>query len=196
MRKRLIESLSRHAGATLTAEVARSVLDELFPLAAHAPAAFGWQDYKGYRFQAERFGEVLPELHPLHEQHYQETDKHRAGLALNPDYDSLIERERNGGLIQFTARTEAGELVANMRVIIGRSSHTQTLFCEEDTFYVVPAHRGGFMAVRLWQFVENAVRSIGVREIRFNSRLANRADQMARYLKYTPVAMQFVKIFD
>ena len=196
MREQFIAALSRHAGQVLTSAVARSLLDELFPAAAYAPATFGWHDYKGYRFQAESLAGVLPELHALHVSHYQETERHRAGLAMDPDYAGFLERERAGRLIQFTARTEAGELVANMRVVIGRSSHTQTLFCEEDTFYVVPAHRGGFMAVRLWQFVENAVRSIGVREVRFSSKLANRADQMARYLKYTPVATQFVKIFD
>ena len=156
----------------------------------------GVKVYGAYTLQAERFADVLPELHPLHERHYLETEKHRAGLALNPDYAGVLERERAGGVIQFTARTVLGELVGNMRVVIGTSSHTQTLFCEEDTFYVVPEHRGGFMAVRLWQFVESAVRSIGVREVRFNSKLANRADQMARYLKYQPVAQLFVKIFD
>jgi len=196
VRKRLCEALALHAGELLTPRVAADLVNKMFPDRSHDPAQFGLKVYGDYTFQAERFAAALPELHPLHERHYLETEKHRAGLALNPDYDGVLERERGGGVIQFTARTSAGELVGNMRVVIGVSVHTQTLFCEEDTFYVVPEHRGGFMAVRLWQFVENAVRSIGVREVRFNSKLANRADQMARYLKYQPVAQLFVKIFD
>lgn len=196
MREQLCNLLALHAGQTITRELAVDMVRELFPDCTYDSMQFGQVAYKGYTFQAERFSDVLPELHPLHERHYLETEKHRAGLPLNPDYASVKERERNGGLIQFTARTEAGELVGNMRVVIGTSTHTQTLYCEEDTFYVVPEHRGGFMAVRLWQFVEAAVRSVGVREVRFNSKLANKADKMALYLKYQPVALQFVKIFD
>jgi hypothetical protein len=192
----LCEALALHAGEPLTPRVAADLVNKMFPDQSHDPAKFGQRVYGDYTFQAERFAAVLPELHPLHARHYLETEKHRAGLALNPDYEGVIERERAGGVIQFTARTSTGELVGNMRVVIGTSVHTQTLFCEEDTFYVVPEHRGGFMAVRLWQFVERAVRSVGVREVRFNSKLANRADQMARYLKYQPVAQLFVKIFD
>ena len=196
MRKQLITALVQHANQALTPQVAREILDQLFPARAYPPQAFGQRTYKGYTFQAESMTGLTDEIHPLHRQHYLETDKHRAGIAMNPDYEGFAERERSGSLIQFTSRTLAGELVGHMRVVIGTSTHTQTLFCEEDSFYVVPAHRGGFMAVRLWQFVEDSVRSIGVREVRFGSRLANRADQMAKYLKYTPVATQFVKILD
>ena len=196
MREQLCNLLALYAGQTITQALAVEMVGKLFPDRSYDPAQFGWQDYKGYTFQAERFADALPELTPLHDAHYLETEKHRAGLALDPDFEGIKERERNGGLIQFTARTETGELVGNMRVVIGISAHTQTLFCEEDTFYVVPEHRGGFMAVRLWQFVEAAVRSVGVREVRFNSRLSTGADSMAKYLKYQPVALHFVKIFD
>ena len=196
MRQQLCNLLALHAGKTIDQALAVEVVGALFPDRSYDPAQFGQAAYKGYTFQAERFADALPELTPLHEAHYLETEKHRAGLPLNPDFDGIKERERNGGLIQFTARTAGGELVGNMRVVIGISAHTQTLFCEEDVFYVVPAHRGGFMAVRLWQFVEAAVRSVGVKEARFNSKLLNRADSMPRYLKYQPVALHFVKIFD
>lgn len=196
MREQLCNVLARHAGQTLTAEVAGAMVRELFPDRSIEPARFGRRAYKGYVLQCERFADVLPELHRLHALHYAETEAHRAGLAMNPDYDGMLERERAGGLLQFTARTEAGELVGNMRVYLGTSAHTQTLFCTEDTFFVTPEHRGGFLAVRLWQFVEDSVRAIGVREVRFDSKLVNKADKMALYLKYRPVATKFVKMFD
>lgn len=196
MRKTLCNVLALHAGETITQEVAQAIVRELFPSRRYDPAQFGMREYKGYTFQAEPFAAVLPELHALHEQHYLETEKYRVGIPMDPDYDGIEERERSGGVIQFTVRTLAGELVGNMRVVIGRSVHTQTLYCEEDTFYIVPAHRGGFMAVRLWQFVEASVRAVGVKEVRFSSKTSNKADKMALYLKYKPVALQFVKIFD
>jgi len=197
MREHFCTTLARYVGQTLTHEVAVALVRELFPRMAHEPEKFGSQEYRGYVFQCERMAAVLPELHIQHQRHYAETEAYRAGIPMNPDYNGMIEREHSGNLIQFTAREVAtGALVGNMRVHITTSAHTGTLVCSEDTFFVVPEHRGGFMAVRLWQFVEDAVRAIGVREVRFDSKLVNKADRMARYLKYTPVATKFVKVFE
>lgn len=167
---------------------------ELFPDRSYDPQQFGQGQYKDYTFQCERFSDSLRELTPLHEEHWAETETHQ-DLPLKPDFDLMLECERSGGLLQFTSRHK-GVLIGNMRVYIARSTHTQELFATEDTFYVTPEHRGGFMAVRLWQFVESSVRSIGVREIHFDSKLVNKADRMAVYLKYKPVAMKFTKTFN
>lgn len=197
MREQLCHLLALHAGKTIDMPLAAEMVRALFPDNSHEPDQFGQKAYQNYVFRCERMADVLPELHLLHELHWQETEKYRAGLAMDPDYAGMKEAERAGGMIQFTARVkETGELVGNMRVNIGRSTHTQTLFCTEDTFFVRADHRGGFMAVRLWQFVESCVRSIGVREVRFTSKLVNGADRMAKYLKYEPVGLMHVKIFD
>ncbi|MEO8021063.1 hypothetical protein [Polaromonas sp.] len=197
MRELLCLAMARRMGQTITKDTAVEILRDLFPDRSYDPKQFGQQDYKGYTFRCERLSEILPELHPLHEAHYAETEKYRRGIPLNMHYEALKDSERAGGLLQFTARrTDTGELVGNMRIFVGRSLHTQTLFTTEDTFYVVPEHRGGFMAVRLWQFAERAGLSIGIKEARFSSKLVNKADKMAKYLKYEPVATQFVKFAD
>lgn len=197
MREQFCAAMAQRMGQTITKETAVSILRDLFPDRSYDPGQFEPQTYKGYTFRCERFSEVLDELHPLHMLHYEETEKYRLGIPLDVDYEAIQERERSGGVLQFTARcTDTGELIGNMRVFVLRSLHTKTLFTKEDTFFVRQDHRGGFMAVRLWQFAERAGRAIGVKEIRFSSKLVNKADQMAKYLKYTPVATEFVKFID
>ncbi|MES2415082.1 MAG: hypothetical protein V4614_14845 [Pseudomonadota bacterium] len=185
-------------GEVITMETAKAMVRELFPDVSYPPDRFGAVIFEGYRFQAEKFASVLPELHPLHEQHYAETEDYLTGIPLDADYDAMQDDERAGRLIQFTARhVETGELVGNMRVYVSESRHNRKLFCTEDTFFVVPAHRGGFLAVRFWQFVEDSVRSIeGMRGVAFDSKLSNKADVMARYMKYTPVSTRHVKLFN
>lgn len=61
--------------------------------------------------------------------------------------------------------------------------------------YLAPEVRGGFAAVTLMRFAEGALLSIGVREIRADSKLVNRADVLMRRLGYEPVALKFVKVF-
>jgi hypothetical protein len=47
----------------------------------------------------------------------------------------------------------------------------------------------------LMRFAEQSLLALGIREIRVNSKLVNRADVLMRRLGYEPVALEFVKIF-
>lgn len=197
MRAQICNLLAKHAGEVITQELAVQMVRELFPDRSYAPERFTLGGYQGYTFQVERLADVLPELHAHHELHYRETEKHRAGIPLDMDYPGMLERERAGGLIQFTARVKStGTLVGNIRINIASSSHTRTLLSTEDTFFVLPEHRRGFMAVRFWQWAEACGISIGIREARFNSKLVNKADRLAIYLGYKPVGTMMVKVYD
>ena len=146
-----------------------------------------------YVIQAERFAAVLPELRTLHEAHWLETEKHRQGLALEPDYDSMAADERMGRLLQFTVR-HCGALVGNLRMYVVQSRHTRNLVAVEDTLYIAPSHRGGLLGLKLVRYAEQCLVQIGVREIEANSKLVNGADALMRRMRYEPVAIQFHKI--
>lgn len=188
--------LSAHIGKVLTPELACEI-----ELAASAPqgnaidpASFGETEHDGYVIRAERMADILPELHQLHVLHWSETEGFRHGLALNPDYLRYQAIERAGGLIQFTAR-KGGELVGNLRLFLSDSLHTQTSLVTEDTIFLKPEHRGGFLSMAMLRFAEQVVVSLGAQEIRSNSKLVNRADVLMRRMKYQPFAIQFAKFF-
>jgi GNAT superfamily N-acetyltransferase len=143
---------------------------------------------------AESFRGIRGELEALHEAHWLETEKHRHGLALRPDYPALDFDERVGRLVQFTARCD-GALVGHLRMYLGCSRHTSTRFAQEDTLYVIPECRGGMLGLALMRYAERCLLQMGVREIRADSKLVNHADVLMRRLGYTPVATQFVKVF-
>lgn len=194
----LRHALASHLGMTLTPEIAAAI--ELVVTApedaSHDPAKFGHQEHNGYCIQAERFSQIVDEMHQLHLEHWQETEKHRHGLTMKPDYLGFIARERAGNLIQFTMRTDGGELVGNLRMFLATSMHTQTRYACEDTLFIKPEHRGGFAVMALMRFAEAALKSIGITEIRVNSKLVNNADVLMRRMKYQPVALEFVKFFN
>lgn len=156
---------------------------------------FAVETYKAYTLQAERFETIIGELEPLHAAHWLETEKHRHGLELRPDYRTLFARERAGGMLQFTARDASG-IAGHVRMYLGRSTHTSTLFAEEDTLYVRPEHRGGFLVIALMRYAERALRQAGAREIRADSKLLNHADVLMKRLGYKPVALKFHKFFE
>jgi hypothetical protein len=197
MREALAIVMAKRIGQVITPDLAIDMVLELFPDRSIPTDTFQAFEYGAYSIQCECLAHILDDLEPLHALHFAETERYRAGVHLSPNLEYLIDQERAGQLLQFTARVmETGALVGNMRVFLYRDLHAGVFTAKEDTFFVVPAHRGGFLAVRLWQFVERSVVSIGVREIRFSSKLINGADRMAVYLNYQPVGLEFVKIFD
>lgn len=192
MNRALVQAMAR---ASVPHEQAAQVLLNLYGNAKPVNIEQFEPLVKGeYVIQAERFRQVLDELHPLHVDHWHETEKYRAGIPLNPDYEAMADRERWGQLLQITARRD-GVLVGHVRMYIHRSLHTQTLFGEEDTLYLDPVHRGGFVALALMRYAERCLLALGIREIRANSKVSNNADVLMRRLGYPQVAIQFVKVF-
>ena len=170
MRKMLSYALAQRVGQTVTVEMAREMLRELFPDKTRDPASFGEKSYQGFVFRCEHFDDVLPELHHLHEMQWQETERARDGLAMRPNYEHMREAERRGEMLQFTARCD-GKLVGGIRIYVFHDLHTQTPAAKEDTFYLLPEARKGWVAIRFWQFAEQSLASIGVIEVRTDSKL-------------------------
>jgi len=192
----LRKTIASYLGQVLTPEIAAEIEASvaLVPDESIDPEQFGVLSYAGYAIKAERFKDIQDELHVLHKLHWQETEKHRHGLEMDPDYAEFCRRERAGGLLQFTLRN-GNELVGNMRMYLSTSIHTQTRYASEDTIFIKPEHRGGFAAMAMMRFAEKCLLSLGIREIRGNSKLVNHADVLMRRLGYTPVATEFVKFF-
>lgn len=189
-------AVAEHLGSALTPEVAAAIeraasvdeLDSAIDVGMFAPEVHG-----DYRIAVERFSAVLPELHRLHEHHWLETERHRNGLTLDPDYAAMEASERAGRMLQFTVRKD-GALVGNLRMYLATSRHTKTLVAHEDTLYLEPVARGGFLAMHLLRYAERALLRLGVVEIRADSKLVNNADVLMRRMGYQPVALQFVKM--
>lgn len=191
-------AIAQRLGRVLTPEIATEIemmareLDDN----SHDPAKFGQKEYKGFLFKVERLRDILEEIHPLHVAHFQETEKHRLGFGLDMNYDYLCAAEKRGDLIQFTCRDiETGRLVGNIRMFVGKSLHTGTLYATEDTYFVLPEFRRGFAALRFWQFMEDCVKAIGVREVRTDSKVINNVHRLNEYCGYKHVANKYVKVF-
>jgi len=195
----LRQAIAAHLGKELTPEVAAAIEQAAIDRTDRAidPGQFASLEVRGLSFQVERFEQVLPELLPLHEAHFAETEKHLDGFALRPNYDYMTERERTGSLLQFTARdTKTGTLVGNIRMYLAYSMHTGTLVATEDTFYLLPAYRRGMAAIRFWQYMERAVVDVlGAREICTDSKTVNKVHRLNEYLGYRHVANKYVKTF-
>jgi len=188
-------AMAKYLGQQLLPEVAAAIEAEVFyqPDRSVDPARFEPVEHSGYVIRVERFRDIVEELKPLHAAHYVETEIHRAGVPLNPDYEGAIARERAGRAVQFTVRKD-GELVGHLLMYLLLSTHTQTPVAEEDTLFLREDHRGGFLVMKLLRYAETVLVQLqGNLMIRANSKLANRADVLMKRMQYKPFAIQFFK---
>lgn len=147
-----------------------------------------------FLFSIERMEHIIEEMKPLHRAHWAETETHRHGLELKPDYDTFIRYERAGRYILFTLRHKDGKLVGNCAMYLARSTHTDTLMATEDTLYLVPAARHGKTAAQFIEYCENALRQLGVREINVTVKTVNKAERFFKMLGYKHVQNGLTKV--
>lgn len=79
---------------------------------------------------------------------------------------------------------------------LDRSAHTQTLIATEDTLYLLPEARARGVARRFVAYVEQAMRSLEVREINATVKTANKAGRFFQMLGYRHVENGLTKILE
>lgn len=189
-RMNLAMVLARYADQPLTKDVGRTILEDLFPdrrlrVEDFEPGAGGKCLIRG---EALRESPEWDALHAAYNAEYGE----EAGLIY--DYDRMLEIQHDGGLVQFVARAaDTGELAGVMRLFVGKNERTGRAFARDNVFFIYPQHRGIDLSVPLWRYAERCMFDLGVREVSFLSRKATGADRMAKFLGYTPCAVQFKK---
>lgn len=146
-------------------------------------------------FAMERIENITEEIKQLHRAHWNETEEHRHKLPFNPDYATFIQYERAGRYVLLTVRSE-GKLLGNCAMYLDRSAHTQTLIATEDTLYLLPEARTGGVAKRFVAYVENAMQSLGAREINITVKTVNKAARFFRLLGYRHVENGLTKILE
>ena len=198
--KHLASILWRNQGQVLTPELILGLLQGV-AMAQEAPvppaenyidlSGFGQEEYKGFVFGAERFVDAVRELTPLHVDQWAEVDERLAVLPFRPNYDAYADLDRAGRIVQFTIRKD-GELVGYCMVNVFESLHTRTMSAVEDSFYMAPAHRGGFTMIRFVKYMVRCLESIGIHEIRVTSKVSNKSYLLMERAGFKQCAIQLV----
>ena len=146
-------TLGAYLGQTLTPEVAAKLASDILIQGYPGPVDLTGIEPKvvgSYVLECARAHEVLDELRPLHEAHWQETEGYRHGLPFAPDYERGLDLEQQGRYVLVVARhQETGKLVGNYGLYLSHSMHTQTLMATEDTLFLAREHRRGRLGMEL-----------------------------------------------
>ena len=191
---RLKQALEDNIGNRLTPELAIGLLHAAAEVQVNRiPRDYPALEYVDYTVQHEYLEEVLAEIKPVHRAHWEETEGYRHDIALDPDYDYMVNAERTGRFMLFTVRTN-GRLVGNCMMYLTQSTHTKKWVAEEDTIFIDKEHRKGRIGIKLIQYVERNLAALGVTEIRVTVKTVNRVGDLLQALGYQHTANQLIKV--
>lgn len=135
----------------------------------------------------EQLVDILEELKPLFEPHWQELALNQDKVPLDPQYEVYLEREARGEVLCVTAR-EAGKVVAYFVGFIAPGLHYRTcLTLTMDIFWVAPEYRAddslglleqSMLATQLFETVKKEGLRRGVQRAFYGSKAHAAADEL------------------
>lgn len=144
----------------------------------------------------EKFSDMLEDIRPLHDAHFNETETQYLDDEFNPNYQSYMEMEQDGRFVCFTVRL-GWKMVAYLQYYVFRDLHSQcVLQAREDALYVHPLMRGKKIAPRLLAYAEDALKTLGCRYVGMTSKAPVGAPDIGPFLErrgYRPIAMYYAK---
>jgi GNAT superfamily N-acetyltransferase len=153
-----------------------------------------------YRFSVENAADNAEELRPLYATHYAEMKDRldRDGVQIadfKPRWEQYFAAARAGYFLNFVVRTSSGEPVGYCNVWLTSDMHNGELIAQEDTVYILPAHRNG-VGKRLVQFGLDQLRQRGVKRLHVQALTDLRVEKLWRRMGFKPVATSMIFTFE
>lgn len=143
----------------------------------------------------ESMANVKPDIKPLIEKHWAETEPNQDTISLNPDWVEYARLDAAGILHIFTARDE-GRLIGYCVVMISRSvHHKEHIFASTDVIYVHPKYRQGSTGSDLIKFAEKHCKDGGVSLMTLNMKTEFPFDKLMLRMGFNLIERVYHKCF-
>lgn len=144
-------------------------------------------------YQIELFEDVLEELKPLLQLHWEEVALYKEDIPLDPDYDKYSELCKAGVLRIATARDD-GKLVGYFISMVHAHLHyKQDIYATNDILYLDESYRGADVAIGLFSFAEEDLKALGVSVIIISMKTAKPFDALCEVMGHTLVERTYSK---
>ena len=145
------------------------------------------------KFAVENIEDIIEELKPLTEAHWEEIALNKDNIKLNPDWERYKMLSKCGMLQLVTARIE-GKLIGYCCDIIATSLHySDHLFAVNDVLFLHHDHRKGKNAIALLKFVENELKKRNASVHYLHMKIEHDFESLAQYLGYKKVEYNYSK---
>jgi L-amino acid N-acyltransferase YncA len=145
-------------------------------------------------FARELICQVIDEVQPLLEAHYQELTRNKEVVKLEPRWSEYAALERMGCFVVLTARDE-GALIGYNAFFVNPHMHYAALrVAQNDVFYLREDHRRGTTALRFLRWSEQECRAMGAHKLVYHCKLSNKFAPILHRLGYADEEVMCGKI--
>lgn len=146
-------------------------------------------------FARETFDQCYPDMRNLLGEHYETLARHKDFVPLDVDEAAYRSAEARGALVAMTARDD-GKLIGYAVYFTRYHPHyRQTFWATNDIFWVTPTSRGAGVGVRLFRFVEETLRGLGVEIMNTSFKLAHpEAKPILEHLGHEAIETVYQKV--
>lgn len=146
-------------------------------------------------FQVERVTDILGEVKPLIEAHWEEIALYKDQFPLNPDYEKYKAMDAAGALHAVTARTADDELIGYYISFIMPHLHYQDcIIAMNDILFLREDYRHGRVGMKMIGFAEQELRKLGVHRMMMHVKVQHDFSPMLLRMGYTESERCFEKL--
>jgi GNAT superfamily N-acetyltransferase len=148
-------------------------------------------------FQREAIEDVIGEIRPLLERHWQEV-AHYPDIPLTPNWDAY-EQFQTAGILRIYTGRDYGRLIGYSVFTVHKGVHYSTsLEADEDLVFVLPEHRKGRFGLQLMQFAERQLAAENVQLVKRRTKVAERLNfgALLERMGYEPIDVIYGKRLD
>jgi GNAT superfamily N-acetyltransferase len=144
-------------------------------------------------YHVENFTEVVEELKPFFPQHWEEIALNKDRIKLSIDWPKYEEAANNGVLFIATLRNDSILIGYFIAFLAYHMHYKDDLFAFTDIYYVAPEFRKGRTGIKLFQFVEQELKKLGVVKMTTATKLHADVGNIFKYLGWKEVERTFTK---
>ena len=145
-------------------------------------------------YKQESYSDVIDEIKPLLDLHYEEIAGDKDVIKLNPDYNAYKIMDQRGMLKIVTARN-GNELVGYCICLVRPHLHyLDSMTATNDIFYIKKEYRLGMTGVKLFKKTEDIMKQYGVQRIIMNVKRINDVGTIFERLGYKETERVYTKI--
>lgn len=146
-------------------------------------------------YAVERATDLIDEIKPLLQEHYEEIARHKDKIKLNPNYD-LYRIMDEQGLIHVVTVRDDGVLVGYFICMVMPNLHYQDcVMAVNDILFVGKSYRKGSLAMKMLKYAEKTLRERGVDKVLINMKLAHDFGVLLKRMGYIEIERVYEKMF-
>lgn len=145
-------------------------------------------------YAVEAWSDLLPEMSPIWQQHWEEVAMHRDAVPLDPDLDAYLSMERAGMLHIVAARSEGKLIGYHISIVKPHLHYRTTLHAHTDVYFVCPEFRQGMTGVKLFKEVERTLKARGVIKMITGTKLSLDMGRIFERLGWEETERTFTKL--